>query len=263
MKINQFSPKARLILALMHLSGGTIRGVTRLQKLALLVSKDIEKTAIDSPFFDDWVPDKYGGRSTQVYVMRDELLNGRAIEEKDVKIDDKVMKIYNLTSYGKDLTRDFPVLFGSEWKDIQAVVSKYSNASTIELIGLSYQRYKELTINSKIIAEVNRQLLKKVSSLSPTYEEEIGPMSSSMNEKRKQKIKEEARDAQFFKRREFELQKLPDIEARKKLASLVGLEQLPKLDPMAIYRLDGLLSNELGKDKKFDPVGLVRSVRGD
>ncbi len=59
------------------------------------------------------------------------------------------------------------------------------------------------------------------------------------------------------------MQKLPDIEARKKLAAIAGLKELPKLDPMAIYRLDGILSNELGKHKKFDSVELVRSVRGD
>lgn len=58
--------------------------------------------------------------------------------------------------------------------------------------------------------------------------------------------------------------KLPDIEARKRLAMLVGLRELPELDQMAIYRLDGLMKNQLQKKhKSFDSVEQVRTVRGD
>jgi hypothetical protein len=52
-----------------------------------------------------------------------------------------------------------------------------------------------------------------------------------------------------------------DIEARIKLARLIGLNDLPKPDPNAIYRLDGILGKQLSKDKRFDSVELVRSVR--
>jgi hypothetical protein len=264
MEINKLSSKARLILALVYLSGGSIRGETRLQKLALLVSKDIQKSNLNLESFHDWVPDNYGGRSTQVYLTRNELLDSGAIKEENAKIDhNKTMKIYSLTSFGNELSKDVSSAFESNWKGLEEIAGKYIPGSTNELIGLSYRRYRELTINSKIIQEVNRQLLKKVSPLSPMYEEDVGLMPSPSSDRRKDRIREAANDEKFFKQREFEMQRLPDIEARKKLAALVGLKELPKLDPMAIYRLDGILSRDLGKDKKFDSVELVRSVRGD
>jgi hypothetical protein len=58
------------------------------------------------------------------------------------------------------------------------------------------------------------------------------------------------------------MQKLPDIEARKKMAKLVGLPELPKLDPHAIYRLRGIVAKGT-PDQVFDSVELVRAVRGD
>jgi biotin synthase-like enzyme len=59
------------------------------------------------------------------------------------------------------------------------------------------------------------------------------------------------------------MEKLPDMEARKRLAMLVGLKELPELDQTAIYRLDGLMKNQLQKHKSFDSVEQVRTVRGD
>ncbi|MGH9878273.1 MAG: hypothetical protein ACRD5H_11595, partial [Nitrososphaerales archaeon] len=90
----------------------------------------------------------------------------------------------------------------------------------------------------------------------------IGAMPSSKAGKRRERTRMLAEDEKFFRRREYEMQKLPDIAARKKMAKLVGLYELPKLDPHAIYRLRGIVAKRT-PEEEFDSVELVRAVRGD
>jgi len=53
---------------------------------------------------------------------------------------------------------------------------------------------------------------------------------------------------------------LPDYEHRKWLAkNILGLDEPPELDPDAIYRLDGILSDLF--DGPIDSVELVKEVR--
>lgn len=262
-EINKLSKKACLLLAMIHLSDGSMRGTTRMQKMALLISKDINQADKTLPAFSDWVADDFGGRSVQVYQAKDELAMNQMLTEREVTVEGKKMKVYDLTSFGREAASQLPLLFGLSWSQIVATTKKYSQAQTADLVALSYQRFPDLTINSKIKPEVNMRLLKNSSPLSPLYDEDVGGMPPSSLHKRKQELKDSASDEQFFKRREFEMQKLPDLEARKKMAAIMGLNELPKLDPYAIYRLDGILGKQLPKDKKFDSVELVRSVRGD
>jgi hypothetical protein len=265
MTLDTLSQRALLLLALMHLSQGTLYGATRMQKIALLTSKQITKLEPDLTVFDDWVPDDFGGRSTQVYVTIDELIDHGLLSERLTTIEDKKLKVYTLTDQGYEEVKKIPSKLGKTWDSLSSVASRYVVAKTSDLLMLSYKLFPELAINSKIKPEVNKQFVKKLSPLSPLYDEDVGPLPSTSPKfkKRKEDLRILAEDEQFFKRREFEMQKLPDIEARKKMAQLIGLKELPKLDPYAIYRLDGILKSTLPKDKKIDSVELVRSVRGD
>ena len=264
MEINKLSKRTRLLLSIVHLSGGTLSGATRIQKLALLISKDLEKSGSNLSIFNDWVAGDYGGRSAQVYQSIGELSRNQMLKERETTFHGNKMTIYDLTSHGKDTAADLERLFGESWVQITTTVQKYVSAKTEDLVALSYDLYPELTIHSKIKPEVNRRLLKNASPLSEMYEEDIGELSSPRSvDKRRKELRQFAEDEQFFKQREFEMQKLPDIEARKRLAAVVGLKELPKLDPMAIYRLDGIIGRQLRKHKRFDSVELVRSVRGD
>jgi hypothetical protein len=261
MEINKLSKRTALLLALIRLSGGSVNGATRMQKLALLLSKDLQESKIKIGTFDDWVAGDYGGRSTQVYQSIDELALNDMLSEREAKFQGNTMKIYELTSFGKDSAAYLERLFGMNWISIASTTKRYVKAQTQDLVALSYDRYPELTIHSKIKPEVNRRLLKNSSGLSEMYEEDIGPMPS-LKEKRREKIRESLEDEQFFKRREYEMQKLPDVEARKRMAKLVGLTEVPKFDPTAISKLRGIVANKT-PDEEFDSVELVRAVRGD
>lgn len=258
------SDRASLLLAILSLSGGEMPGITRMQKIALLVSKNLEKDHQRAvTVFDDWVPDDYGGRSIQVYRAKDELIRKGMMVEKEIALDEEMaMKFYTITELGTKMTEKLRPMFADVWTYMTEKARNYRKASTPELLALSYQLFPELAINSKIKPEINRKILTNLSPLSPMYEENVGPMPSTKASKRKESIKTEIEDERFFKRREYEMQSLPDIEARKKLAKLVGLTELPKLDPEAIYRLRGKIAKDI-PDEQYDSVDLVRAVRGD
>jgi hypothetical protein len=54
-----------------------------------------------------------------------------------------------------------------------------------------------------------------------------------------------------------------DVDARIKIAKTIGLEAIPKFDPNAIFRLDGIIGKQLQPlpKGKLDSVELVKSVR--
>lgn len=55
---------------------------------------------------------------------------------------------------------------------------------------------------------------------------------------------------------------LDDMNTRMKIAKTTGLETIPKFDPNALFRLDGIIGKELHPLKdKLDSVELVRSLR--
>lgn len=250
-----------IFLSAIHLSGGAIAGTTRLQKLLLIISKEISKQDSSVQAFNDWKPDKFGGVSSQVYQTVPPLTAKGLLEEKAAKLGQYDGKLYLLTESGRLLAQRFLDSNRGPEKVIRHIAEQYLHSSTKDLIADAYSLYPELTILSKIKPEINRALLKR-SKLSPEYEEDIGGMTS-LKGRHNDSAKEYANDERFLKKREFEMQKLPDLEARKKLASLIGLAAPPKLDAYAIYRMDGLIKHDIPKDKKFDSVELVRSVRGD
>ncbi|MGH9992895.1 MAG: hypothetical protein ACREAZ_09675 [Nitrososphaera sp.] len=260
---NNLTDHARLLLALVSLSGGQVNGLTRMQKLALLISKALEKDYKDIPVFDDWTPNKFGGVSTQVYLAKDELVEKGLLTEKEVRLEkEKTMKVYDLTEQGRHMMKVVPPKLQRIWEVLTSKMQNYGKASTYDLLVLSYDQYPKLAVNSTIIPEVNKQRVKKLSGLSPLFEENIGAMPSSKAGKRRERTRMLAEDEKFFRRREYEMQKLPDIAARKKMAKLVGLYELPKLDPHAIYRLRGIVAKRT-PEEEFDSVELVRAVRGD
>jgi hypothetical protein len=55
---------------------------------------------------------------------------------------------------------------------------------------------------------------------------------------------------------------MDDLNTRMKIAKMIGLKELPSMDPNAIYELDGYLGRKFPKDT-LDSVDLVKSVRED
>src|SRR5689334_7733085 len=128
---------------MMALSNGSIRGATRMQKMALLISKDLGPEFESRSLFTDWSPDNFGGLSVQVYRARDELIEKGLVEEKEIEVQGKKMKILDVTLEGRKSIMDLPPLFGDSWLKVSAAIKKYAGAKTTDLIDLSYQRYPE------------------------------------------------------------------------------------------------------------------------
>ncbi|MGH9877538.1 MAG: hypothetical protein ACRD5H_07855, partial [Nitrososphaerales archaeon] len=152
MSDNNLTDHARLLLALVSLSGGQVNGLTRLQKLALLISKALEKDYKDIPVFDDWTPNKFGGVSTQVYLAKDELVEKGLLTEKEVRLEkEKTMKVYDLTEQGRHMMKVVPPKLQRIWEVLTSKMQNYGKASTYDLLVLSYDQYPKLAIKSTII----------------------------------------------------------------------------------------------------------------
>jgi hypothetical protein len=259
----RLSDHEALLLAIVSLSDGKLHGITRLQKISLLISRDLEKRSAETKVFNDWIADAYGGRSTLVYTMKDKLVDSQILEETEVTLDKaRKLKQYRVTESGAILVPALKDQLGISWPRIVELMQKYKRVGTNQLIALAYDLYPELTIHSKIKPEVNRRLVKNHSGLSPAYEEDVGVLPSGKLSKKKQTMRDQVNDEKFFKRREYEMQKLPDMEARKRMARIAGLTEVPKLDPYAIYNLRGIIAKNVS-DEEFDSVEMVRAVRGD
>jgi len=253
--------RALLLLALLYLSGRTIIGTKRLQKLALFASKELQRARVPVTYFDDWKADKYGGLSVLVYETKDELAAKGLISEGKSKIGQFDANVYSLTDKAIPVVQSFLDTRRDVEKVMRNVSESYKRILTEQIVADSYQQFPELSIHSKIKPEVNRSLLKKT-FLSSDYEEDIGPMPSASSQRKKDSARSAAEEARLARLQEFQKQPLPDIEARKRMASLAGLTKLPDLDPFAIYRLSGIVKKELDVVEEYDAVDLVRSVRG-
>lgn len=230
---------------LLALIGSTqyVHGKTRLQKYGILVHKEILK---NEDFFDDWRPDNFGGYSQQL------VLSVKKLERRSyVRVSEVVnafgepVNRYELTEKGKGVkeewTKRFPILF----QKIRDITSYYFDKKLSVLLDDVYQKYPELTLKSKIRAEVNKIHTNNHSFLSPEYEIRT----------------ENENELPVFSKIPSSEHVFNDEDFRKKLALSIGLDVVPNLDPSSFERIKGILSRKI-ETKDFDSVELVKEVRG-
>ena len=228
------------LLAIMNLFP-YIQGRTRLQKFGMLSFYEVLK---DEKFFDDWKPDKYGGFSPRLanslerlercgYVQSDKIIVG------DVHLVDR----YSLTEKGRQMIKKFEAN-SLELEKIKSILSGYFSCPLDVLLKDVYAKYPELTINSKIIADVN-----KTTELDPYEEHES---KSQFQGETEDEIHALTSTSQHV---------FGDKEFREKLAKLIGLEKVPDLDPQSFNRIKGILSEHVDA-RNFDAKEAVREARG-
>lgn len=230
---------------LLALIGSTqyVQGKTRLQKYGVLVHKEILK---NEDFFDDWRPDNFGGYSQQLSLSVKKLERRSYVRVSEVvNAFGEPVNRYELTEKGRgvkeDLTKHFPSIF----QKIRDITSYYFDKKLSVLLDDVYQKYPELTLKSKIRAEVNKTHTINHSYLSPEYEIQT----------------ESEKELPVFSTVSTSEHVFNDEDFRKKLALSIGLDAVPNLDPSSFERIKGILAKKI-ETKDFDSVELVKEVRG-
>ncbi len=241
MEISKLSPKEKWLLAVIG-SVPYVHGNTRIQKYALLVSKQILQ---EQDFFNDWRSDNYGGFSPSVAICVNKLANEDFIKIQEFAYDeDKKVNRYSLSLKGKNVVDELLQSHSQVFDKIKEIIGYYQPKKLMELLENVYVLYPHLTNKSKIKAEVNKSIMENESYLSTEYEiaidnrESFVPLSPAASE-----------------------HIYSDDYFRQKLAKSIGLTDIPKLDPKAFERLTGIISSKI-KTKEFDSIELVNTVRG-
>jgi DNA-binding PadR family transcriptional regulator len=219
-----------------------VKGRTRLQKYGLLLSKEIFK---NNNFFNDWEPDDFGGYSQQLAVSLKKLERRDLVRVTEV-IDqtDEPVNHYGISEKGEEIQKDLISHNPSIFEKIKEIISFYHQKSLSSLLADVYEKYPELTLKSKIKAQVNKTRIQNESYLSTKYEiptdHEKFEISSTVS------AKEHVYN---------------DEDLREKLAKSIGLATVPHLDPKSFERIRGVLAKNILSDD-FDSIEIVKEIRG-
>ncbi|MGH2611953.1 MAG: hypothetical protein ACRDFB_02760 [Rhabdochlamydiaceae bacterium] len=213
-----------------------------MQKYALLVGKQILE---GQEFFNDWKADNYGGYSTSVAICVSKLAKEDYIESREFTYDhDKKVNRYTITEKGSKAIHDFLKTYSEIFERIKQILAYYHPKKLLELLDNVYALYPDLTVKSKIKADVNRSIVANNSYLSPEFE--IVTDNVVYAHTSSPPANEHVFGDDYF---------------REKLAKSLGLKHVPKLDPKSFDRLTGIISSKI-KTEDFDSVELVKTVRG-
>ena len=242
MKISDYlNVEDKWLLAIIDLAP-YIEGRTRLQKFGILSFYEILN---NEKFFDDWEPGHYGGFSLRLATSLTKLESYGHIQSDEIIIKaESTVSRYSLTESGKNLISDFVDEHSSELEKIKSIIFNYLQKPLDLLLHDVYQKYPELTVNSKIRADINKIATENHSYLSSKYEI-ISDKSENIP------IFTVASQQHVF----------GDEDFREKLARSIGLKKIPDLDPQSFERIKGILSEKIDTEH-FDADELVKEVRG-
>ena len=219
-----------------------IEGRTRLQKFGILSFYEVLN---NEKFFDDWKPNHYGGFSPRLATSLAKLESyGHIQSDEIITKSESMVNRYSLTEKGKDLINDFVEEHLSELEKIKSIIFNYLQKPLDILLQDVYQRYPELTVNSKIRADVNKIATENYSYLSTKYEI----------------ISDKPENIPTFTMAS-QQHVFGDEDFREKLARSIGLKKAPDLDPRSFERIKGILSKKIDAEH-FDADELVKEVRG-
>jgi len=223
------STKDKWLLAIID-STPYVDGRTRLHKYGILASKEVLN---NTEFFDDWKPNDFGGFSPSLAKSLQKLERGGYVQSLEVVREFGEVDRYQSLEKGKNVIKDLIKNSQTKFEKIKSITSHYFQKPLKILLSDVYQKYPELTVKSKIKAEIN-----KINDIfSPQPESLVTPTVPS-------------REHVFN-----------DDEFRKKLAESIGLEQVPSLDPKSFDRIKGILAKKI-ETEDFDSVDLVKEIRG-
>lgn len=132
-------------------SGESIEGRTRLQKLIFLIQKRANKNKNSGiPDEYEFVPYDYGPFSKEIYDDIDKLVSRGLVEERPEKLDDGVITYnYTLTDKGREFVRENNLL-ASAPDELNAVASSFGDSELDDIIDFVYDNYPAYAENSLI-----------------------------------------------------------------------------------------------------------------
>ena len=145
---------ADLLVLTLYLSGGRVRGKTRLQKLAFLVLQRVKKRAGELPpplrrlACLEFQPANYGPYSPQLTREGAELAEREMLIEMEKPVGKP--EVYILTNKGAERARAIQRMLSALGLRLDGEIEELARLPLQELIRLVYDAYPEYTIKSKI-----------------------------------------------------------------------------------------------------------------
>lgn len=147
-----------------------VDGATRLQKYAFLAFKRIRGLGTVG-FYKDWQPSDFGPFSKDLAKDIDGLVKEELIIQKEGKYYD-----YKMAYFEPNIRNAYPVIddmkkrYPSYAKAIKELVALYQRKKLAELLHDVYYLYPEYASQSKIKAQVGKQIYESDSWLNPEYD---------------------------------------------------------------------------------------------
>lgn len=201
---------------------GTIKGKTRYHKLAFAITK-LTKGLEKLGYFDDWESKDYGMFSRKLQTQIDNLhRNGLVISHTS---DDGTYEIFQPSEDVEDVLKEIIPSVDKYLRAIRKINDAYSEVSLDEFLHNMYTRYPEFAEKSRIKGRI-------IATDYAIKEKDI-KMPTSLPE---------------------------DYDVRLRLSKMIGLKDVPKHNPHALYELAGISAKKI-KLKTIDAVELVSESR--
>ncbi len=201
---------------------GKIKGKTRYHKLAFAVTK-LTKGTKELGYFDDWEPKDYGVFSMELQTEIENLTHSGLLIS--YTSEEGTYEIFQPSEEAEGELKDILPLVEEYTSALRKLNDAYSDVSLDEFLHGMYTRYPEFVGKSKIKGRI----------IATDYA-----------------LRQQDRKATE--------QVLEDYDARLKLSKMIGLQEVPKHNPHALYELAGISSKRI-KLKNIDVVELVSENR--
>lgn len=159
-RIDQIDRRTDVVFILFHYAG-TIRGITKLQKLLFLIEKEtefFEECGDDLAF--EFYEHKMGPFSENVYEELRFLQQLNAIETQPMEGEDEdpdalTNKVFTITPKGEKIAAELASQLDDEYnEELAGLVAKYNSMDLTELLRCVYNDYPDYTTESEIKDEL-------------------------------------------------------------------------------------------------------------
>jgi len=149
---------------------GHVEGLTRLHKYAFLIAKRV-KGITNAGFYNDWKASDYGPFSPELANDINEAIGLHLLKQTESP-NQYGYKVGLLipTENVKTLTDDIRTTYSKYVNEIHKIVQMYQNKKLIDILHDVYALYPEFAINSKIRAQVGKNIYESDSWLNQDYD---------------------------------------------------------------------------------------------
>lgn len=166
---NMVSDRSKWLLVIVQ-EAGHVDGVTRLHKYAFLIANRI-KGITNIGFYKDWMPSNYGPFSPQLANDINDAIRSHFLDQTE-KTNSYGYKVGVLmpTESSKTFTSDLRTAYPKYINEIHKIVQIYQDKKLMDVLHDVYALYPQFVSQSKIRAEVGKNIYESDSWLNPEYD---------------------------------------------------------------------------------------------